>query len=119
MIGCAAYNLRWLFFKLRQTLELPIRGTVRNSAGAVGLIIFACLLPLGATYADGSGDPAAVSNKDGRYLDKDGNPTYKVQSDGTVDWYTYSGFRRTTQSVTSVMGPTARDRPMLQHLRTR
>ena len=26
--------------------------------------------------------------------DKDGNPTYKVQADGTVDWYTYSGYRR-------------------------
>jgi methanol metabolism-related c-type cytochrome len=67
---------------------------VKNTSGAVGLFIFACLLPLGAAYADGSGDPTAVSNKDGRYLDKDGNPTYKVQPDGTVDWYTYSGFRR-------------------------
>jgi methanol metabolism-related c-type cytochrome len=67
---------------------------VRNIIGAVGLFIFACLLTSRAAHADGSGDPAAVSNKDGRYLDKDGNPTYKVQPDGTVDWYTYSGFRR-------------------------
>ena len=67
---------------------------MRNSAGAVGLIIFACLLPLGATYADGSGDPAAVSNKDGAISIRMGNPTYDVQSDGMVDWYTYSGFRR-------------------------
>ena len=44
--------------------------------------------------ADGSGDPAAVKQEDGKYLDKDGNPTYKVQADGTVDWYTYSGYRR-------------------------
>lgn len=47
-----------------------------------------------AAHADGSGDPAAVKNEDGKYLDKDGNPTYKVGADGTVDWYTYSGFRR-------------------------
>ena len=45
-------------------------------------------------FADGSGDPTAVKNEDGKYLDKAGNPTYKIQPDGTVDWYTYSGYRR-------------------------
>jgi methanol metabolism-related c-type cytochrome len=45
-------------------------------------------------FADGSGDPTAVKNEDSKYYDKDGNPTYKVQSDGTVDWPTYSGHRR-------------------------
>lgn len=44
--------------------------------------------------ADGSGDPTAVKSEDGKYFDKDGNPTYKIQADGTVDWYTYSGYRR-------------------------
>lgn len=44
--------------------------------------------------ADGSGDPAAVKSENGEYFDKDGNPTYKIQADGTVDWYTYSGYRR-------------------------
>lgn len=44
--------------------------------------------------ADGSGDPAAVKSEDGKYYDKEGNPTYKVAPDGTVDWYTYSGYRR-------------------------
>jgi len=44
--------------------------------------------------ADGSGDPTAVKQEDGKYLDKEGNPTYKIQADGTVDWYTYSGYRR-------------------------
>jgi len=48
----------------------------------------------GAAFADGSGDPAAVKSEDGKYLDSQGNPTYKVQADGTVDWYTYSGYRR-------------------------
>lgn len=32
--------------------------------------------------------------EDGKYFDKDGNPTYNVKPDGTVDWYTFSGFRR-------------------------
>lgn len=48
----------------------------------------------GIALADGSGDPAAVKNEDGKYYDKDGNPTYKIGADGTVDWYTYSGYRR-------------------------
>ena len=48
----------------------------------------------GMALADGSGDPTAVKSENGKYLDKDGNPTYKIQSDGTVDWYTYSGYRR-------------------------
>src|SRR3979409_2690325 len=39
-------------------------------------------------------DPAAVKSEDGKYLDKEGNPTFKGASDGTVDWYTYSGYRR-------------------------
>jgi methanol metabolism-related c-type cytochrome len=37
---------------------------------------------------------AAVSDEDGKYLDADGNPTFKIQADGTVDWYTFSGYRR-------------------------
>jgi methanol metabolism-related c-type cytochrome len=39
-------------------------------------------------------DPAAVKSDNGKYLDKEGNPTFKVGSDGTADWYAYSGFRR-------------------------
>src|SRR5262249_26221250 len=44
--------------------------------------------------ADGSGDPAPVKQEDGKYFDKDGNPTFKIQPDGTVDWATFSGFLR-------------------------
>ena len=48
----------------------------------------------GIASAEAPGDPTAVKSEDGKYLDKDGNPTYKVTADGTVDWYTYSGYRR-------------------------
>jgi methanol metabolism-related c-type cytochrome len=48
----------------------------------------------GLAFADNPGDPTAVKSEDGKYLDKDGNPTFKVAPDGTVDWYTYSGYRR-------------------------
>jgi methanol metabolism-related c-type cytochrome len=44
--------------------------------------------------ADPPGDPAAVTDDQGMWRDKNGDPTFKVSADGTVDWYTYSGFRR-------------------------
>ena len=47
-----------------------------------------------AARADGSGDPAVASSDNGKYADKDGNPTFNIHPDGVVDWYTYSGFRR-------------------------
>ena len=54
------------------------------------------VLPSGLVYAvtDGGGDPAAVKSDDGKWTDKEGNPTFKVEADGTVDWYTYIGFTR-------------------------
>jgi methanol metabolism-related c-type cytochrome len=62
----------------------------------VAFMVAAGLSVVGASlaFADGSGDSAAVKNDGGKYYDKEGNPTFKVQSDGTVDWFTYSGFRR-------------------------
>ena len=56
----------------------------------------AILVAAGAAtaFADGSGDPTAVKSEDGKYFDKEGNPTFKSAADGTTDWYTYSGYRR-------------------------
>jgi methanol metabolism-related c-type cytochrome len=59
----------------------------------MGIAAFVVILR-GVVLADGSGDPTAVKQEDGKYLDQNGNPTYKIQADGTVDWYTYSGYRR-------------------------
>ncbi|MFD1696054.1 c-type cytochrome, methanol metabolism-related [Roseibium aestuarii] len=36
----------------------------------------------------------AASQEDGVYYTEDGVPTYSIKEDGTVDWLTYSGFRR-------------------------
>ena len=47
----------------------------------------------GNALADGSGDPAPVKDENGKYFDTAGNPTFKVKGD-SVDWYTYSGYRR-------------------------
>ena len=58
----------------------------------MGVALYSCAAFSGIACADGSGDPAAVKDVNGEYYDKEGNPTYKVGEDGTVDWYTYSGY---------------------------
>jgi len=55
--------------------------------------------------ADPPGDPKAVSDDAGMWKDKNGDPTYKVEPDGTVDWYTYSGFRRYSSECLRCHGP--------------
>ena len=67
---------------------MPIK-FVMSALAAAALLINAAM-----AYADGSGDPKPVKSEDGKYYDNNGNPTYNVGSDGKVDWFTYSGFRR-------------------------
>ena len=46
-------------------------------------------------FADPPGDPTAVKqDADGYWRDKNGDPTYKVDADGKVDFPTFEGFRR-------------------------
>jgi len=61
---------------------------------AIALAVLALSFRAGTALAEGAGDSTAVKSVDGKFFDKDDNPTYKVGQDGTVDWYTYSGFRR-------------------------
>src|SRR5258705_11313516 len=55
------------------------------------------LLPLAGSstaQADDSAEKAKVAkDQGGKYFDAAGNPTYKIEN-GTVDWYTFSGYRR-------------------------
>jgi methanol metabolism-related c-type cytochrome len=60
----------------------------------LGVAAIAVAASAAVAVAETAGDPAAVKSENGKYLDKEGNPTFKVAADGTVDWYTYSGFRR-------------------------
>ncbi len=60
---------------------------------ASALAVLALAASVAIARADGSGDPTPVKDDNGKYYDKAGNPTYKI-SDSTVDWYTYSGYRR-------------------------
>jgi methanol metabolism-related c-type cytochrome len=82
-----------------------------------GTIIAA--LPLGSqrTSAQSGPSPAAPrattsqasqqpnKNEDGRYIASDGTPTYKIGADGTLDWYTFSGFRRYHAECHTCHGP--------------
>jgi methanol metabolism-related c-type cytochrome len=67
---------------------------VRHLTVAIALGAWALVFWTGSARADGVGEPTAVKSEDGKFFDKDGDPTYKILQDGTVDWYTYSGFRR-------------------------
>jgi methanol metabolism-related c-type cytochrome len=44
-------------------------------------------------------------NEDGRYVTAEGTPTYKIGADGTLDWYTFSGFRRYHAECHTCHGP--------------
>ncbi len=61
-------------------------------------VLLAALAGLGTGQAaqaqDGSDNIAAAYSEDGRYFTEDDIPTYNVAEDGTIDWPSYSGFRR-------------------------
>lgn len=55
----------------------------------------AILSPASTAFAQDSAEKAkAVRDEDGKYYDAEGNPTFNIKPDGTVDWYTFSGYRR-------------------------
>ena len=72
---------------------------------AAALAAALCAIGQGYALADGSGDPTAVKQEDGKWFDKNGNPTFHIDKDGTVDWYTFSGFRRYNSSCIVCHGP--------------
>jgi methanol metabolism-related c-type cytochrome len=78
---------------------------VKSCTGAAAFALVTALLWSGAALADPPGDPAAVKNEDGKYFDSQGNPTYSIKPDGTVDWYTYSGFIRYSSECLRCHGP--------------
>jgi methanol metabolism-related c-type cytochrome len=64
---------------------------------AVARSLCAALLcsSIGAALAEAPGDPAAVKQDDlGKWTDAKGDPTYKIEANGNLDWFAYSGFRR-------------------------
>jgi methanol metabolism-related c-type cytochrome len=77
--------------------------TKRACTFAVACALTVVTVSLGR--ADKPGDPAAVSSQDGKYVDKEGNPTYKVDKDGKVDFYSYIGYVRYAANCLQCHGP--------------
>jgi methanol metabolism-related c-type cytochrome len=46
-----------------------------------------------------------VKGEDGKYRTSDGAPTYRVTPEGSVDWYTYNGYRRYHADCHTCHGP--------------
>ena len=63
-----------------------------------GLTLAAFVVPAAASGQDASdrdaANLAADHEQDGKWLTAEEIPTFKVAEDGTVDWYTFSGYRR-------------------------
>jgi methanol metabolism-related c-type cytochrome len=79
---------------------------VQRISHAAVAIAAALAVSVGAhAVTDGSGDPAAVKSDDGKWTDGNDTPTFKVQPDGTVDWYTYVGFTRYSSECLRCHGP--------------
>jgi len=80
---------------------------VQRSLWAAAVVASILIFPATAVYAatDGPGDPTAVKSDDGKWVDKEGAPTFKVEKDGTVDWYTYVGFTRYSSECLRCHGP--------------
>jgi methanol metabolism-related c-type cytochrome len=77
---------------------------VRLKSGAaikVGLLVL-LFTPAEVLQAE----PATPAREeDGKFFDAEDNPTYRIKADGTVDWYTYSGFRRYHGDCHACHGP--------------
>jgi methanol metabolism-related c-type cytochrome len=72
---------------------------------SIGLALCLLAVPCARALADASGDPTAVKETNGENYDKQGNPTFKVAADGTVDWYSFSGYLRYSSNCIVCHGP--------------
>ena len=79
---------------------------MRRAVLATAAVAAVTFVSAGAyAVTDGSGDPTAVKSDEGKWSDKEGTPTFKVEPDGTVDWYTYVGFNRYSSDCLRCHGP--------------
>jgi methanol metabolism-related c-type cytochrome len=65
----------------------------------------ACVAVLGLLSGHQAAGQAGKKEKDGKWETADGTPTYNIAGDGTVDWYTFSGFRRYHSECHTCHGP--------------
>jgi methanol metabolism-related c-type cytochrome len=105
--GACAMSTRRASFCSSRT-ENPHQGLeqLRIFHALVGLAAILSLAAPLTGHAEAPGNPTAVKqDEDGIWRDKAGDPTFKVDADGTVDWYTYSGYIRYTAECLRCHGP--------------
>jgi methanol metabolism-related c-type cytochrome len=84
---------------------------VERKISGTQTMLLACALALGAAawapraMAEAPGDPKPVKTEDGKNFDRDGDPTYRVAEDGSVDYYTYAGYIRYAAECMRCHGP--------------
>jgi methanol metabolism-related c-type cytochrome len=61
---------------------------------ATPLLAVAMLVAAGHAYAQDAPDTEAAEDDGVRWFNAEGIPTFKIAEDGTVDWPTFSGYRR-------------------------
>lgn len=65
------------------------------------------ILVASAAHSDGAGNPRPSTSIDSEYFDRQGNPTYKIEKNGAVDWYTYIGYTMYGANCLQCHGPDA------------
>src|SRR5262245_12699316 len=75
----------------------------------VSFAVLALLFAVAASQAGETPEKSKAVKQDdqGKYTDKDGTPTYSIKPDGTVDWFTYAGFRAYHSDCHVCHGPDA------------
>ncbi|MDA8048721.1 MAG: c-type cytochrome, methanol metabolism-related [Rhodospirillales bacterium] len=76
--------------------------------GRSRLILIAIALAIGggiAALAAAPGNPKPVKQSGGIWTDRQGAPTYKISKDGTVDWGTFVGYLRYSDTCLRCHGP--------------
>ncbi len=63
--------------------------------------------PAPPAAADGTRGGGTLDATDGKYKLPDGTPTFNIKADGTVDWFTYSGYKRFHSECHVCHGPGA------------
>jgi methanol metabolism-related c-type cytochrome len=89
--------MTWLQKPPASRAVFEIRGSsmaFRIALSALSIVTFSLMAGGSALSDDDREKAAAVSEEAGKFLDKDGTPTFRIENDGKVDWYTFSGYRR-------------------------
>jgi methanol metabolism-related c-type cytochrome len=86
---------------------------MRFGTGLVLAALAAAALPSQASAQTAPAAAAAAPaveksiGPEGKWTTKDGSPTYNIEADGKMDWFTYSGFRRYHSECHVCHGPEA------------